>query len=80
MLVTSPERTYRASLKEVGTRVVTSEENKPVFEVLASLSDDQNQTRRIGAEVRAKLHCGRSSVGYVLFGDVIEFIQKYLWL
>ncbi|MFM9963242.1 MAG: HlyD family efflux transporter periplasmic adaptor subunit [Planctomycetaceae bacterium] len=35
---------------------------------------------RIGAEVRAKINCGQRSLGYVLFGDVVEFIQKYLWL
>ena len=80
LLVTAPEQTHQASLKEVGTRVVISEDNRSVVEVLASLENDQSLTRRIGAEVRAKLHCGRSSVGYVLFGDVIEFIQKYLWL
>ena len=80
LLVTAPEKTHPASLKEVGTRVVTSEDNRPVVEVLASLGDDQNLTRRIGAEVRAKLNCGRRSVGYVLFGDVIEFVQKYFWL
>ena len=80
LLVTAPEQTLRASLKEVGTRVVTSVDNRPVVEVLASLDNDQNLTRRIGAEVRAKLNCGRRSVGYVLFGDVIEFVQKYFWL
>lgn len=36
--------------------------------------------RRIGAEVRAKINCGKRSLGYVLFGDVIEFCQKYFWL
>jgi hypothetical protein len=33
---------------------------------------------RIGAEVRAKISCSDRSLGYVLFGDVIEFIQKRL--
>jgi hypothetical protein len=80
LLVTSPERTHPATLKEVGTRVVMSEENQPVVEALATLDDEEGLSRRIGAEVRARIHCGRKSVGYVLFGDVIEFVQKYLWL
>lgn len=80
LLVTAPEKTYQASLKEVGSRVDLSDDNRPVVEVLASLDDNQKVTRRIGAEVRAKLHCGRSSVGYVLFGDVIDFVRKYFWL
>ena len=79
LLVTAPERTYLALLKEVGSRVVTSD-NTPVVEVLASPGDDQALSRRIGAEVRARIHCGRKSIGYVLFGDVIEFVQKYFWL
>ena len=35
--------------------------------------------RRIGAEVQAKLQCGRRSLAYVLFGDLLEFLQKQLW-
>jgi len=80
LLVTSPEVTHQAAMKEVGTRVVTSDDNRLVIEVLASPSEDDAVSRRIGAEVRARLHCGQASLGYVLFGDVIEFIQKYLWL
>ena len=79
LLVTSPERTYHATLQEVATRAAISDDNTPVVQVIAALGDEELQ-RRIGAEVRAKVHCGRASLGYVLFGDVIEFIQKYLWL
>ena len=34
---------------------------------------------RIGADVRAKINCGKQMLGYVLFGDVVEFIQNRLW-
>ena len=34
----------------------------------------------IGAEVRSKISCGKRSLGYVLFGDVIEFVRQRLWL
>lgn len=78
--VTAPEQTYQATLKDVGTRVVAADDNRSVVELLGTLNDDQVHTRRIGAEVRARIHCGRKPVGYVLFGDVIEFVQKYLWL
>lgn len=80
LLVTAPEQTFQAQLKEIGTRVVTSEDARPVVEVLASPDNDPRLSRRIGAEVRAKLHCGKKPLGFVLFGDVIEFVQKYLWL
>lgn len=78
--VTAPEQTYHATLKDVGTRVVTSDDNRSVVELVGTLDDDQSHSLRIGAEVRARIDCGRKPVGYVLFGDVIEFVQKYLWL
>ena len=37
-------------------------------------------TRTIGAEVRARITCGRRCLGYVLFGDVVDFVQTYFWL
>ena len=80
LLVSSPERTHVATVKTVGSRVVTSQDNQPVIEVFASPSPDSELPRRIGSEVRARIRCGRKSVGYVVFGDIIEFTQKYLWL
>lgn len=80
LLVTAPEQTYQATLREVGTRVVPSDDNRPVVELLATPEMDEQLTRRIGAEVRARLYCGRKPLGYVLFGDVVEFAQRYFWL
>jgi hypothetical protein len=31
---------------------------------------------KVGADVKAKIHCGREPVGYVLFSDLWEFIQS----
>jgi hypothetical protein len=31
---------------------------------------------KVGADVKAKIHCGRAAVGYVLFHDLWEFIQS----
>lgn len=80
LLVTSPETTHHATLKELGTRVEMSEDHRSVVELLASPDDEPGLSRRIGSEIRARIHCGRTNLAYVLFGDVIEFVQKYLWL
>ena len=48
-------------------------------EDLVEKKDNTNRCR-IGAEVTAKIHCGQRSLGYVLFGDVVEFVQRYFWL
>ena len=42
--------------------------------------DGREFEHRIGADVRAKIHCGEKSLGYVLFGDVIEFLYQRFWL
>lgn len=78
-LLTSPENSYQATLKSMGTRTVTSEESGSVIEARASLDTDKLPKTTIGADVRARIGCGQSNLGDVLFGDIVEFIQRYLW-
>lgn len=78
-LLTQPEANYSAKLKELGTRTVTAETNGSVLEATAQIDQSMLPARSIGAEVRARIGCGKSSLGDVLFGDVVEFVQKYLW-
>lgn len=80
LLVTSPELTWDGQLQDIATRAVNTEESESVVEVMADIAPDAVPDRRIGAEVRAKINCGPRSLGYVLFGDVVEFVQKYFWL
>jgi hypothetical protein len=77
---TSSESTYSGEVQEVATRAATSAESGAVFEIFATTDRSQLPVVRVGAEVRAKIHCGRRSLGYVLFGDVIEFVRQRLWL
>ena len=79
-LLTSPERGYKATLKSLATRTVTAEADGSVLEARATLDTGEELPKRaIGAQVRARIGCGPSNLGDVLFGDVVEFIQKYLW-
>ena len=78
-LLTSPESSYKATLKTLATRTVTAEEDGSVLEARATLDTEQLPSRAIGADVRARIGCGKSNLGDVLFGDVVEFIQRYLW-
>lgn len=78
-LLTSPESSYWATLSSLSTRTVTAEEEGSVLEARAKVDTSKLPTRAIGADVRARIDCGKSYLGDVLFGDVIEFIQKYLW-
>ncbi len=78
-LLTQSEASYFANLNSLATRTVTAEAQGSVIEARATLDKTRLPVRAIGAEVRARIGCGTSCLGDVLFGDVIEFAQKYLW-
>ncbi|HUE13168.1 MAG TPA: biotin/lipoyl-binding protein [Planctomycetaceae bacterium] len=77
---TDAESTYHGELDQIATRSAVSSDQSNIFECFVSTDATQIPNRRIGAEVRAKISCGKRSLGYVLFGDVIEFIRQRLWL
>jgi len=79
-LRTNVDTTYEAKVTEVATRTSESQEEGTVVEVYAQIDPDTLPSRRIGAEVQAKIDCGDRSLFYVLFGDVVEFFQRHLWL
>ncbi len=80
VLATAVETSYEAKVRTIATRTNESEEEGTIVEVYADIDADTLPSRRIGAEVEAKINCGQRSLGYVLFGDVIEFVQRNFWL
>lgn len=79
VLATVAEETFRGRLDQIATRTETSEKLGTVVPATVQLTSEEVGQRRIGAEVSAKINCGQKSLGYVLFGDVIEFCQRYFW-
>lgn len=80
-LATNVETLFEGTLREIETRSnPSSSKDKAIVHVRADIDKTKLPSVRIGAEVRAKINCGKRSLGYVLFGDVVEFIQKYFWL
>lgn len=80
-LATDAEDTFSGTVQSVDYRIQTSEETGSIMLVYASFDIDELPRKpRIGSEVRAKITCGGSSLGYMFFGDVVEFVQKYFWL
>lgn len=81
VLATDSESSFKGKVYKVSTRANSSQESGSVVTVFCEFDKAQlKRPPRIGAEVRAKINCGQKSLGYVLFGDVVEFIQKYFWL
>jgi multidrug efflux pump subunit AcrA (membrane-fusion protein) len=81
VLATDPETRYEGTLKKIESRAETDSELGNVVRCEISIDHPENlPSRRIGAEVRAKINTGDRALGYVLFGDVIDFVRKHLWL
>lgn len=85
MMATSAEVTYEGQLDTSSTRTVLTQDTGSVVEAFADINPEDFKrladNRRVGAEVTAWVLCGKKPLGYVLFGDVIEFLQKksMLW-
>ena len=43
---------------------------------LRQLVDDPTTELKVGADVKAKIHCGQRAIGYVWFSDLFEFVQS----
>ncbi len=79
VLATKPEDTFSGRLKRTASRTDVSVEEGSIVKVEVALEKSQLPTRRIGSEVQGKIHCGEKSLFYVLFGDVVEFVQRRIW-
>lgn len=80
-LATQPESKFDCRLTKVATRSTTDQEIGTAFELYAVASEDEQlPERRIGADVTVRIYCGKTTLAYRCFGDVVEFVQKYLWL
>jgi hypothetical protein len=82
ILQTGTEESFYGQLvrDDLGTRSTLSRDGDAVVQARIAVDDDVLPTRRIGAEVTAKIDCGRMNLGYVLFGDVVEFFRRRFWL
>jgi hypothetical protein len=82
VLATNPEDRYEGTLREIETTTNAAvSKDRAVVRVRVDINKEElADRRRIGAEVTAKIVCGKRSLGYVLFGDVVEFVQRYFWL
>lgn len=83
---TTTEETFTGTLYKLADKSSITPEQGSILEGLVRIPNEEinklkdKDNLRIGAEVKAKIGCGDRSLGYVLFGDVVEFIQKYVML
>ena len=80
VMATAPETAYTGQVWEMSTRTAVSQQQETVVPVIISTETAALPQRRIGAEVRARVACGQHSLGYVLFGDAVDLVRRWLWL
>lgn len=75
ILATDPEQRYAGWLEEIAARTQVVEEEGNVVVVTVEPDPNDLPPLRPGAEVRARILCGRRPLGYVWFHELIEFVQ-----
>jgi multidrug efflux pump subunit AcrA (membrane-fusion protein) len=75
ILATHPERRHRGWMVELAPRTENRDGRHLVY-VTVHLDPDDLPPLRDGAEVRAKVLCGERRLGFVVFRQVIEFVQS----
>ena len=78
--MTAVDTVFEAELTTVATRSDVSRDSATVVRVFASIEPTDIPVKRIGTEVSARIHCRRMSLFYCLFGDLVEFVRRKLWL
>jgi hypothetical protein len=78
-LTADPKLEFSGTLSYLAERSTLNAEKGAVIKVHVSPKDSTNLPCRIGADVRSKLECGRYSLMYVWFGDVLEYAQREFW-
>lgn len=85
VLATDPGRVRMGRVKDIyaSAEVLPDEGNVVMIKVAVNKEDFDPLQLRPGATVSAKVHCGRRSMGYAWFRDLIAFVQTrvifYLW-
>jgi stringent starvation protein B len=79
MLATHPGTTRQGTVQEIerSAEIRTAEEgNTVLMKVAIDRGDVPDADRRPGATVNAKVYCGRRSLAYVWFHDLVAFVQS----
>lgn len=77
VLATDPATVHRGRVREIHPLAeVRGDEGSVVLVKVAIDKQSLAPYLRPGAEVRAKLHCGRRALGYVLFYDLVQFVHS----
>ena len=79
VLATHPEKTMHGHLTKSSTRAEELPSGELVIPFSAAIDQAEPVDRTVNAGVFARIDCGKRPLGYVLFGDAIDWIRQQIW-
>lgn len=81
LLATEVNRQRVAALTRLASHVdYAANGQELVIHAIAETEMDDRSASSVGAEVYAKIEVGQQPWGYVLFGDLLDFLRRTIWL
>ncbi len=78
-LATEPETVYTGALRTVASRILTNAAADSVAPVAVDVAVREIAHPVAGADVIARVHCGRRALARVLFGDIVDYFRSRVW-
>ena len=76
---TDPGKIYQTSVGKIAQTAESVQEGEPTVKVTATVEPNTIHDPRPGAEVIAQIDCGRRSLGYVWFHDLIDAVRSWIY-
>lgn len=73
---TDPGTSYEGSIREIESHASDHPQRGSTVRAFADFDQSNSPDLYVGAAITAKVHCGRTSIGYAWFYEVIEFFQS----
>ena len=73
-------RTFRGELEEIARRIEVAGNDQLSMRAWVSVPSDAIASLRPGTQLHAKIDCGRRSIGYVWFHELIYTVKQWVFL
>jgi hypothetical protein len=79
-VVSLPQSKFDCQLTAIASRSTLDQELGTAYELIAVGEEGvELPTQQIGSEVTARFECGKVTLAFYCFGDVVEFLQRNMW-
>lgn len=79
-VVSLPQSKFDCNLTAIASRSTLDQELGTAYELIAVGKEGvELPTQQIGSEVTARFECGKVTLAFYCFGDVVEFLQRNMW-